>query len=140
MASTDLVPYPSGGRDAFGEFLRHAIPYEKAGRVLPRDLLQFGVYGSVAVIAAGLLALIFPSPTSIRHAHFFLVLRSQEADLQSLLRALAVPAIVCGVALLVLDAFLMYGRRAGCWPYAVVGQAGLGGVGGALGTIFLALV
>jgi hypothetical protein len=53
---------------------------------------------------------------------------------------LAVPAILCGLALLGLDLYLMEGRRSEHWRGAVVAQAAAGGVGGFVGVAFLALM
>jgi len=120
MGSTDLAPEPSEGGSALGDFLSRSVVYEKAGAVIPRDLLQFGLYGSIVVIATGILALIIPSAESIRQGDFYLVLGGTAADIGALLHALAIPSIVCGLALLGLDLYLMEGRRSEYWRGAVV--------------------
>lgn len=141
MASTDLLPRPpGGGGSALSDFLGHTTIYEKAGAVVPRDLVQFGLLGSVVVMVTGLVALVLPSPGSISHGGFFLVLGSTEAGLDSFMHALAVPAMLCGALLLGLDVYLMRVPTSEHWRWAVVGQAAAGGVGGGLGVIFLALV
>lgn len=142
MASSEVVPITGDGRgaSALSDFLRHTTVYERAGAALPRDLIQFGFLGSIVVIATGLLALAFPSPQAIEHGGFFLVLGGMAAGLASFLHALAVPAILCGLALLGLDVYLMRVPSSEQWRGAVVAQAAAGGIGGALATIFLALL
>jgi hypothetical protein len=140
MTSTDPVPRSRGGGYALESLLSRSVIHEKAGAVIPRDLLRFGLYGSIVCIATGLLALLFPTADSIRHGDFFLILATPAADLQSVMHAAAIPLIVCGVALLALDPYLMQGRRSEHWRSAVVAQAATGAVGGAVGTVFLALV
>ncbi len=71
--------------------------------------MRFRLYGSIVCIATGLLALLFPTADSIRHGGFFPVLATPAADLQSVMHAAAIPLIVCGVALLALDPYLMQG-------------------------------
>ncbi len=136
MTSTDPVPRSRGGGSALESLLSRSVIHEKAGAVIPRDLLRFGLYGSIVCIATGLLALLFPTADSIRHGDFFLILATPAADLQSVMHAAAIPLIVCGVALLALDPYLMQGRRSEHWRSAVVAQAATG----AVGTVFLALV
>jgi hypothetical protein len=102
--------------------------------------LRFRLYGSIVCIATGLLALLFPTADSIRHGDFFLILATPAADLQSVMHAAAILLIVCGVALLALDPYLMQGRRSEHWRSGVVAQAATGAVGGAVGTVFLALM
>ena len=139
MASGDVVPYHEE-ESALESLLKRAAEHEGLGAVIPRDLLQFGLYGSVLVIVTGLLALMLPSPTSISHGHFFLVLGHAEAGLVGFMQALAVPAIVVGIALLGLDVYLSQVPTGERWRLAVVGQAAIGGVGGCLGVLFLALL
>jgi hypothetical protein len=140
MATSDLVPSSdAGGGSALKDFLSHTTIYEKAGAVLPRDLVQFGLLGSGAVILGGLVALLLPDPNSIRMGGFFLVLGPMEAGLAGFMHALAVPAIVCGLLLLGLDVYLTRVPTNEHWRWAVVGQAAAGGVGGGLGVLFLAL-
>lgn len=141
MAVTDLVPGSSAsGGSALKDLLAHSVVYEKAGAVIPRDLLQFGLFGSIVVIVTGLLALVLPDPASISRGEFFLVLGSTAASLDSLMHGLAIPAIVCGVLLLGLDIYLMQVPTSEQWRWAVVGQAAAGGAGGVLCVVFLALV
>jgi hypothetical protein len=139
MASADLVPGSPGGgeRSALSDLLSRSIIHEKAGAVVPRDLLQFGLLGSIVVILTGLLALVFPGAESIRHGGFFFLFGGQVADLASIMEAAAIPAIVCGIALLGLDLYLMQTPSSDYGRAAVVAQAAAGGVGG---TVFLALV
>jgi hypothetical protein len=140
-AAIDLVPSsPEDGGSALSDFLSRSTVYEKAGSVIPRDLLQFGFLGSMVVIGTGVLALVFPSPESVHHGGFFLLLGSQAADLVSFLHAVAIPAIVCGVALLGLDVYLMRVPTSEHWRAAVVVQAVAGGAGGTLCTLFLVLL
>lgn len=126
--------------DALGTLLSRVVDYEKAGAVISEDLLKFGLAASALVIATGLLALALPSPDAIRHGHFFLLLGGAAADLKSLIDALALPAIGCGVALIVLDLVLMGVRTTARWRTAVVAQAVVGGVAGTLCTLLLALI
>ena len=109
MTSTDPVPRSRGGGSALESLLSRSVIHEKAGAVIPRDLLRFRLYGSIVCIATGLLALLFPTADSIRHGDFFPVLATPAADLQSVMHAAAIPLIVCGVALLALDPYLMQG-------------------------------
>lgn len=140
-SSTNLVPRSDDdGASALGDFLRRTTIYETAGAVIPFGLLRFGLLGSVAMIATGLLALAFPSAEAIRGGDFFLVLGDEAAGIASLVRALAGPAIVVGLSLLVLDLYLMRTPVSERWRTAVVVQAAAGGVGGALGTLFVALL
>jgi hypothetical protein len=142
MASADLVSGSPGGgeRSALSDLLSRSIIHEKAGAVVPRDLLQFGLLGSILVIATGLLALIFPGAESIRQGGFFFLFGGQVADLASIMEAAAIPAIVCGIALLGLDLYLMQTPSSDYGRAAVVAQAAAGGVGGTVSTVFLALV
>lgn len=142
MVSTDLAPSSPDGSEgsALSDFLSRTTIYEQAGAVIPRDLLQFGLLGSIVVIATGLLALVFPGSASIRHGGFFFVFGGQVADLASIMEAAAIPAIVCGIALLGLDLYLMRTPSSDYGRAAVVAQAAAGGVGGAVSMVFLALV
>jgi hypothetical protein len=141
MRSSDLLPTPpSSRRSALKDLLASSTVYEKAGAVIPKDLLQFGLFGSALVIATGCLALILPSPASISQGDFFLVLGSTAAGLDSVLHDLAIPAIVSGALLLGLDIYLMHVPTSEQWRWAVIGQATVGGAGGGLGVVFLALV
>lgn len=142
MSIDELVPRepPGGERSALSDLLSRSVIYERAGGVIPHDLLQFGFFGSLVVIVTGLLAVVFPDATSIRAGDFFLVLGGTAADLSSLLHALAIPAILGGFALLLLDIYLMDVPRSERWRGAVVAQAVAGGLGGVLGTLFLALL
>lgn len=96
------------------------------------DVWQIGVYGAGAVIASGILALIFPSSESILRGSFTQILRVQAADLEAAMTPYAVPAIVGGIALLAIDLVLWLARD---WVPArkvvvatTVAQAVLGGV------------
>jgi hypothetical protein len=141
MSSKELVPTPADSNgSALSQFLSRTIDYNKAGAVIPRDLLSFGLLGSIVVIATGLLALVFPGPGAVRHGGFFLVLGTQAAGLDSLMHAIAIPAILCGLALLALDLYLMRVPTSQQWRSAVVAQAAGGGLGAALSALFLALV
>ena len=144
MSSTDLTPASDNAVPDDGSALRalldHAIPYEKAGAVIPHDLLQFGLLGSGIVIATGLLALTLPDSAAIRHSDFYLVLGSLTASLDTVMGRAASPALICGGILLVLDACLMQVRTSSAWRYTVVAQAIAGGIGGAFCTVFLALI
>lgn len=141
MASTDLVPRsPDDGGSALDAFLSRSVIYERAGAVIPRDLLRFGLYGTIIIIATGALALVFPTAPAIRHGQFFLLFATQAASMETVMHAAAIPLIASGVALLVLDVYLMQGRHSEQWRSAVVAQAAAGGVGGVVATVFLALV
>jgi hypothetical protein len=136
----------SPGNSALTDFLKHTKDYLTDKAVMPADLVRFGLYGAGIMILAGLIALALPDPSTLRHmhawlfhAHFFVFFRSISAGLDGFAHALAVPAIVCGVLLLVLDAFLTQIPTTERWRLAVVGQAAAGGVGAGLGVILLAL-
>jgi hypothetical protein len=139
MNTNDLTPRP-GDRSALDSLLEKVTPYEKVGAVIPFDLLQFGLFGSVITIVTGLLALAMPGADSIRSSDFYLLLGGVVASLVTLTRALAGPAIIFGGALLVLDAVLMTVRTSARWRSVIVLQAAAGGLGGVLATAFLALV
>jgi hypothetical protein len=141
--STDVIPAPASfepGGSALKSLLNRAIPYEKAGAVIPHDLMQFGLFGSSIVIVAGLMALMLPSSAAIEHSSFYLLLGGLTANLDSLMGRAASAALICGGALLVLDAGLMLIRTSEPWRYAVIAQAAVGGVGGAFCTFFILLV
>jgi hypothetical protein len=140
MSSANLTPVPDDGDNALGSLLRRSIIHELAGSVVPGDLLQVGLFGSIIVIVAGLFALILPSATSISHSGFYLVLGSTIASVASLMRVVATPALIAGGSLLVLDAYLMLVRTSARWRSVVVVQAALGGAGGLVAIAFLALV
>jgi hypothetical protein len=131
---------PAQGHSALKSLLERSVIYEKAGAVIPHDLLQFGLFGSGLIVAAGLLALILPSAYSIQHGGFFLLLGSTTASLDSFMGSLAAPAFIVGGGLLVLDACLMLVRTSQSWRAAIVLQAALGGSGGLVCAAFLALV
>jgi hypothetical protein len=136
------------GSSALSDFLKHTKIYDVTKAVMPKDLVQFGLYGSGVLMATALIALLLPDPSSIRstqvsfiiHAHLFFVGRALEATIVGLLQALAIPAIVASVVLLALDIYLMQVPTSQEWRYAVVGQAVAGGLNGVLGVIFLALL
>jgi hypothetical protein len=142
--STDVILSSAGVRpddgSALKSLLSRAIPYEKAGAVIPNDLMQLGLFGSSIIIAAGLMALILPSSAAIQHSSFYLILGGLTANLDSLMGHAASPALICGGTLLVFDAGLMLFRTSAPWRYAVVAQAAVGGVGGAFCTFFLVLI
>jgi hypothetical protein len=140
MSSTQVVPRPPDeGGSALTEFLKHTSVYGTRA-VIPRELLQYGVYGSLALVVIGVLGMVVASPTAIAHSGFFWILGHVAADVMSVIQPVAVPAMVLGFALLILDVFLMLVPSSEHWRWAVVGQAAAGGVGGVFGTIFLALV
>ena len=128
------------GDDALQSLLSRITSHEKAGAVMPVDLVEFGFFGSLIVIVTGLLALILPSATAIHHSHLFLVFGSTTASLDSFMSAAAIPAMLCGTALLLLDIYLMHARTSAPWRSAVVAQAAAGGVAGAICSLFLALL
>lgn len=140
MSSTDLVPRSAEGDSALEAFLSRTVIHELAGAAIPRDLMRFGLYGSIVVIATGVLGLVFPGANSIRRGSFFLILGTPAADMQTIVHVVAIPLIACGTALLLLDLYLMQGRRSEHWRPVVVAQAAAGGIGGVVSTIFLALV
>ena len=139
MSRTDYLPAPTEG-DALASLLKRAVRYEKAGGVIPLSLMQFGLLGSIVVIMTGLLALVLPGPASISHGGFFLVFGGIAASLDSVLGALAVPAILSGIALLGLDIYLMKVRTSEHSRHVVVAQAAAGAASGAIGSLFLALL
>jgi hypothetical protein len=141
----EQVPAKSD-ESALDSLLKRAISHDKIGAVMPRDLVQFGLLGSGIVILAGLVALVLPDPSSIKnghgpvfHWHFFLMFRSMAAGLDSFVQAMAIPGIVAGLLLLVLDAFLTQIPTREHWRLAIVGQAAAGGVGATVGVLFLAV-
>jgi hypothetical protein len=138
--SSELVPSPPDhSGSALSDFLRHSVVHEKAGSIIPLDLLSFGLLGSGVVILTGLLALAFPSPHAVAQGQFFLLLASEAAGLDSLMKHLAIAAICSGFLLLGIDLILMQVRTSEHWRLAVVGQAAVGGVGGMLCTLLLAI-
>ncbi len=139
MSQSDLAHRPAAD-GALSSFLARSVVYEKAGAVIPRDLVQFGLLASGAVFVTGLMALLLPGAASIRHGGFFLLFASQEAGLETLMHTLALPAIFLASALFALDVCLMKGRRSERWRSAIVAQAVAGGVGGVICTLFLALL
>jgi hypothetical protein len=107
MSSTDLGPRSGEGDSALEVFLSRSVIHELAGAAIPRDLLRFGLYGSIVVIATGVLGLAFPGANSIRRGSFFLILGIPAADMQTIMHVVAIPLIACGVELLLLDLYLM---------------------------------
>ena len=140
VVSSAAPARPSSDYSALKSLLNRSVIYEKAGAVIPHDLMQFGLFGSGLIIAAGLLALILPSAYSIQHGGFFLLLGSTTASLDSFIGSLAAPAFIVGGSLLVLDAGLMCVRTSYPWRAVIVLQAVLGGIGGLVCAVFLALV
>jgi hypothetical protein len=139
MSPSDLLPAATDDDNALRSLLNHAVSYEKAGAVIPFDLMRFGLLGSVVVIGTGLLALILPDADSVRHSGFYLVLGGLAADTTFMMKALAIPAIFFGMCLLALDVYLMNVRTSDRSRSIVVAQAAMGGAGGAICTVFLAL-
>lgn len=139
MAIRDLLPALPEEGSALRDFLDQTVVYEKAGGVMPRGLVMFGFYGSVAIVVAGLLSLTLPDPYSIQSGGFFLVFSGQASSLDGLMSALAGPEILLGLALIGLDVYLTLVPTTETWRWAIVGQTGLGGLGGSLGVIFLVL-
>ena len=141
-AKSATAPVPSSTHDsALKSLIRGAVDYEGAGRVLPLDLLQFGLLGSAFVVLAGVIGLALPSAHSIQHSGFFLLFGSTTASLDSFIGAAAAPAMIFGGSLLLLDAYLMQVRTSGSWVHsAVVAQAAAGGGVGIVCTAFLALI
>ncbi len=89
----DLVPSAGAAgnrRSALTELLSHVEIHNQG--IIPRDLFQFGVYGSGVMILTSLIALCFPSPHAISHGDFFLVSAGIAAGLAGFLHALAIPA------------------------------------------------
>jgi len=141
VSSADWTPAsPDDSDNALKSLLRRSVIYERAGAVVPHDLLQVGLFGSIVVIIAGLFALILPSATSISHSGFYWILGSTIAHVASFMRVVAAPALIVGGSLLVFDAYLMLGRTSAPWRFMVVVQAAIGGIGGVICMIFLALV
>jgi hypothetical protein len=141
MATTNpLLPGSPGSGSALRDFLGHSVIYEKAGGVMPRELVVYGFYGSVAIIVTGLVALMLPSAAAISNGGFFLLLKSTASGLDSFLQGEAIPAIVCGAALVALDVYLTLVPTSEAWRMVIVGQTALGGIGGTIGVLFLALV
>jgi hypothetical protein len=140
MTAHDLVPRASQDESALDSLLNRAVPWESLGKVLPRDLVRLGLYGSAVMILTALLALAIPSTHSIRHGGLFLLFASIAAGLAAFLHAVAVPAIVFGLLLLGVDLYLSNVPTGGRSRLVVIGQAAIGGVGGGIGVLFLALV
>jgi hypothetical protein len=139
MARSDLGRWSgASGRSALGDFLDHVDIYNKG--VIPRDLVQLGLYGSTVMILTGLVALVIPSPHSISQGELFLLFASIGAGLAGFLQVLAVPAILFGLLLLGIDVYLSQVPTGERSRWIVVGQATAGGIGGGIGVLFLALV
>lgn len=128
-----------GDDSPFAQFLNNTVSYEKTGAVIPMELLRFGLFGSLIVIATGLVALMIPSAGEIQGSDFFLVLEDQVADISTIMHTAAFPAIGFGVALLLVDLYLMRVPTSEHSRVLVVGQAAAGGIGGMVCAIFLAL-
>jgi len=139
MRPSDLLPARIEDDNALRSLLNRVVDHDEAGSVIGLDLLVFGFLGSLVVIFTALVALILPEPESIRQSSFYLVLGGAVASLTGLMKALAIPALIAGVSLLVLDLFLMKVRTSEHSRSVIVIQAAMGGTGGALCTIFLAL-
>lgn len=133
-------PERSTEASALKSLLERAVPYEKAGWIMPRPVVALGMIGSGVMIGSGLLAIIFPSPQSVSHGAFFLLFASEAAGLESFMRIVALPAIVAGLGLLALNFYLMKARTGAPGRYVVAGQAVAGSVGGVISGLFLALV
>ena len=125
---------------ALRSLLDQSVIYEKAGGVMPMGLVLFGFYGAGLLVASGLLAFILPSPHAIGHGGFFLLLRGEAAGLDSVMRTIALPGVLCGLALIGLDVFLSYVRTSNAWRSAIIGQTLIGAASGALAIIFIASV
>ena len=123
---------------ALKSLLRRAAVHNKA--VIPADLVQFGLLGSGIVILTALLALAMPSEHSISHSSFYLLFGGVLGSLAAFAHALAVPALLFGVALLALDIYLMKVPTQGHTRSAIVAQATAGGVSATLCALFLALI
>jgi len=129
----DLVPYVPGPQDdALRRFLRNVTSYEGAGAPIPHALWQFGLYGSLTIIASGLLTFILPDKSWIRDGGFFLLFGDFAAALTSTIASLAVPAIVLGVLLLGINLWLRDRRTSEAWRSAVVLQFAMAGGGATL--------
>jgi hypothetical protein len=132
---------PAAGSDsdsALKSLLRHADVHDKA--VIPTDLLQFGLYGSLIVIATGMFALALPSAHTMSHGGFVLLFKGAVGGLTSFVGALAVPALLFGFALLGLDLYLMQVPTKAHSRVAIVAQAAAGGVSATVCAIFVALL
>lgn len=133
--SPELIPSAWGPEDddALRSFLRNnADSYEGAGAPIHPALWQFGFYGSLVIIAAGVLALVLPAPSWIEHGGFFLLFGNLAAELTSIITALAVPAIVLGILLLGVNLWLRDRRTSEAWRSAVVLQFAMAGGGATL--------
>jgi hypothetical protein len=148
----DLIPHPTASKSpsrrtgegsALRDLLEHSLIHERAGAAIPRDLMQFGFYGAAIITATGLLALALPTNPSALHSHsfhgFFLVLDGPAGDIGASLHSIAIPLIVLGVGLLVLDVILSRGARSAGWRPVVVAQAAVGGVGGVIPAVFIVI-
>jgi hypothetical protein len=140
VASPDPTAGSSTDRSALDSLLEKAIPHETIGATVSFDLLQFGLYGSVVVIVTSLVALAMPGAESIRHSSFYLLFGGAVADLVTFLRALAIPGIVFGGMLLILDAVLLTVRTPSWSRSLITLQAAAGGFSGVVATAFLALL
>lgn len=140
MSSPGLLPGTPEDDNALRSMLSRVTSHEGAGAAIPFDLLRFGLVGSIVVVATGLLALILPGADSVRHSDFYLVLGGLAADITLLVKALAIPAIIAGVSLLVLDIYLMQARTSARSRPIIVAQAAMGGTGGVICTALLALL
>jgi hypothetical protein len=138
MAEKPLAPHSGADDSALKSLLSRAAVHDKA--VIPAGLMQFALFGSLIVIATGFVALILPSAAAIRHARFFLVLGGAAAGLDSFMGSLAMPALLCGCALLALDLYLMRVPTGEQSRSAVVLQAAAGGAGSLVCALFFLLV
>lgn len=139
MPSTDIAS-PSDNDDALQSLLHRIIPYEQAGSIIPHDLMQFGLLGSVIIVGTALLALALPSAEAIRNSDFYILFGNVVAHLDSFMGTIAAPELILGGSLLILDVCLMQVRTTARWRYVVVGQAAIGGAGGVFCTLLLAIV
>ena len=142
MNSTDLIPWSGASssgesRSALSDFLSHVETHSKG--IIPRDLIQFGLYGSAVMILTSLIALCFPSPHSISHGEFFLLFGRIAAGLAGFLHALAIPGLIAGILLVGVDVYLAQVPTTEHSRWVVIGQAAAGGFGGTIGVLFLAL-
>lgn len=124
---------------ALSDFLDHARVHERIGSVIPRELLRFGLYGSLMLIATGFAGLALPSPQAIEHLWFFVVFGGAAARMLSVMHSAAIPALAAGGGLLVLDVYLKRVPTRGRWRAVVVAQAVAGVAGAAASAALLAL-
>lgn len=125
---------------ALSSLLKHARVYELAGAPIPHSLLLYGVVGSAVMLLTGLFALVLPAPEAIHHSSFFWFMKSPAASVVSWMQAIAIPSVIIGLLMLLVDHYVASGRRSEFWRGVIVTQSVVGTISGLVCALFLALV